>query len=403
MESSINMFQDKAQVVQAPDPGSRPIEVHWMWNCATGLSFALLVSTPSIKLFISHSILNILFLSFILVVAVVRRRFSPSRTNRLSLAIWGAFTAILMFDLLLSLDSISLVTLTRTIFFSLAVAAALLAFTPSVTRWFTMFLLTWGSFVALVQLTVGVDYDRMLGQHYLTVSLPIGIALSGTLVAVLIGKLSKFQYVFLIGLAGLHLLSLATVLSRSALVYPPMVVVFVLLISRVSPFAPANMWKRGSQVLLISLIAFPLIATIDFQQLYRLELLSNYQEEDRFTLFIQTIDHINHSPVFGHGVDASIDLMGIYSHNIFLEVALTGGMVLLLPFLALMIVYLFSVRKVVLQPILGPIAPMLTGMSLFALLQWNTSYDLLTAYIPLVLVAAIGALARAPLTGANRC
>lgn len=362
-------------------------------DCATGLSFALLVSTPSIKLFFSTPILNVLFLGLVLAALMFRRRFCPIRANRINLIIWGVFSIVLLFDLVLAIDSISTGTLIRAIYFILGVAAAFLAFTPGAARWLTFFLLVWGSIVALVQVTVGIDYDRSLGQHYLTVSLPIGIALTGAVVALLAGRIRPHHGVFLLGLCCLCLISLATLYSRSALIYPPVVVGFVLFLSMVSRRAPANIWRQGSRILFLVLISLPFTGAIEFKQLNRLEELSNFEDELRWRIFVQAFKHIKESPIYGHGVDASYALMGIYSHNIFLEVALTGGIFLLAAFLAIMLVYTVSVRSAIVRPEVGSISPMMIGMSLFSLLQWNTSFDLLTAYVPLVLVAATCALA----------
>ncbi|WP_334062895.1 O-antigen ligase family protein [Limimaricola cinnabarinus] len=292
------------------------------------------------------------------------------------------------------MNYISEVTIIRTLYLILSVTAAFLAFTPGSARWLAILLLIWGSFIAVYQVVIGIDYDRSLGQHYLTVSLPIGISLTGAMVTLLAGRIKVFQFIILLGLAGVHLISLATLFSRSALIYPPIAASLVFILSIASRRAPLNVLRQGWRILFVALISLPFTGAIEFKQLNRLTDLSNFEDELRWRIFVEAAEHIQQSPFFGHGVDASSALIGVYSHNIFLEVALTGGLILFMPFLAIMVIYTMSAKNIIARAEIDSTPLILLGMSLFALLQWNTSFDLLTSYVPLVLVAAIGSMTR---------
>src|SRR5690606_27346174 len=126
------------------------------------------------------------------------------------------------------------------------------------------------------------------------------------------------------------------------------------------------------------------IPLIEFSQLYRLErLLYRTHEEPRLEIYLNSFKYINDNLLFGLGISKTREVIGIYPHNIFLYVFLAAGIIGFILFLIIVLrwsaSFFYSLRYMVVNKERAAIG--VAGLLLF--MQWNTSFDLSTSYIPL--------------------
>ena len=72
-----------------------------------------------------------------------------------------------------------------------------------------------------------------------------------------------------------------------------------------------------------------------------------------------------------------------YPHNIFLEVLMTGGLILLIPFLLFIVCYVLSIIYILKKHLHDSALVGFAASSLMFFLQFNTSFSLESGYIPL--------------------
>lgn len=149
------------------------------WSSVLAGSGAFLViASPSLKLLHSSSSINVLGLILLLVAALVLPHRTLEQQRRLLALIWLLIGTALVSGMLrgVGLDGPSIV---RYLYLVAVVFLLILVMNRASTAWLVGFLAGWSLFLGVWQLTAGVPTDRALGQHYLTVSMPIGAALSG--------------------------------------------------------------------------------------------------------------------------------------------------------------------------------------------------------------------------------
>jgi O-antigen ligase len=249
----------------------------------------------------------------------------------------------------------------------------------------------WGLFLALWQLVWGININAELGQHYLTVSMPIGAALAISLRFLFIADDKFFHRFFFFVSFAVIILSLSTLLSRSVFVFNILILLLFLIyfmFFSASVSLKAKTYAFLSMFMIFFIVSFYIWDLIEFRQLYRImQLLEDTSEEPRYATYLRTLTYIADTPLAGHGLNSYNFLTGrLYPHNIFLEILFFGGFLLLLPFLLLVVFYIKCLNAGLKLCFKDPYIFGSIGMSIFFFLQFNTSFSLSGSYI------AIGAI-----------
>jgi O-antigen ligase len=226
--------------------------------------------------------------------------------------------------------------------------------------------------------------NRELGQHYLTVSLPIGVAMAYSLRFLFSSDAFKIRLLYLSAFVLLFY-SLSTLLSRSVYIFALFIFCFFLL-AYIFFSKNTKILKKfiiGFFVIIFSLVfIYFVLEMIEFRQAYRIvRLLEGAENEPRYETYLRALGYIIEKPIFGWGTNSSSLLFGNYPHNFSLEVLVSGGIVLFFPILFLLSLYFYKVIKLLRHDSSNPNLLGFLASSLFFFLQWNTSFDLTTSYI----------------------
>lgn len=352
-------------------------------------SIFFLLSIPSIKLIYSSSIINFIPFFILAVCFLIKKSINVTNFKKKLILYWSIFTFFIFFFFINGLYLDSLETIIKYLFLYFSVLLIIITVSYKHLVCVNLYLIIWGVFLSIWQIVSGIPTQSELGQHYLTVSLPIGVALSNSLVVLIYGqninKTKRFIYLLL---TLVTFFSLTTLLSRSAIIFPIVILllcsILILLFSKRSGF-----FKRVFYILFL-LVLFQtsytyLIESVEFRQMNRLiSTLGSPEKEYRIDrLYEPAINFIQNSPIIGYGTNSSKFLLGYYPHNIFLEVLLTGGVFLLSIFLIFIFKFIYYFFKTIIYLRENVILLGFSSSALFFLLQWNTSFDLTVSYIPL--------------------
>jgi len=247
----------------------------------------------------------------------------------------------------------------------------------------------WALVLALLWLLGLIQPSRDLGQHYLTIGLPVGMGMTLAIVNVLAVQKNGSRLVS--GLVALvSLLALSSLLGRSPLLVSAATIILVFL-QRTRGLRPVQ-----AGVAVAALAAIGWSAWVLLKVLARDALLSRFAslfltigDEPRLYYYSGSIELLSRFP-WGLGFRGIESELGSYPHNIFLDVATTGG----LPALAIFFWVAWQVTRAALRTKRSATDQMALAMSVYALLMWNVSFDLSSAYVPLtatlVFLAHIG-------------
>lgn len=250
----------------------------------------------------------------------------------------------------------------------------------------------WGTFLALVQLLVGISLSRDLGQHYLTLSLPLGCAAFYSARFLYVSEDTKSKRLFFSACFFINVAAIGTLLARSPIVFAAIFLIFLV--------AALIVWSRtalsalqiigvtaiGGLIFYILLSYSSFIDIFTFRQLSRFDFFNGgVGQESRMDLYyIPALSYIQEKPLSGWGLGSSLFLYGSYPHNIFLEVLSIGGLLLFSPFAAIILIWLGAlICAFRIRPLDGPMIAGI-GIQIYTFLQFNTSFDLLSSYILMV-------------------
>lgn len=350
------------------------------------VAFFLVVSMPSLKLLYSSEALNFAPVALYCLGFILSPRIVIDRKKAIILLSWFVFSFVfLMIDLIYGVDSSEGVF--RYLYLLLIVGFAILFSSEDIARRLPLLLMGWGWFVSFWQVAVGVVYVRALGQTYLTVALPIGVSLCISMIYLLRGNVGFYYRALLLAGALLCVLAISALRVRGILIYSGIAVFLFVVFGSILNKELGTGRKVWSLAifggLLFSFLTY-VFPKLEFTQLYRFEqLLDNPEEESRVGIYLKSLEYILDNPVFGVGASTIEREIGIYPHNILLEVLLSVGIVGGVSFFLLMFYWMKDLAVVLRH---GETMKHLIGIaaaSVVLFLQWNTSFDLATAYIPL--------------------
>lgn len=247
--------------------------------------------------------------------------------------------------------------------------------------------ITWGTILSICQINYGFDFDKFERIHYNTVAIPM----TGSLLMILgfifftknIGK-KNFDKIILWSCLLLNILSVTTLEGRGPLLFSLLVlIIFYGCQNNSFNFLKGRQIIQVSRVLLITSVLFYIgfinlqskLSDWGLERYYRL--LYHIQEEPRIKLYQAALRVIADNP-FGYGLNAAEQLIGFYPHNIFLEILISAGIIGIIPFLILLVLFIQNMRNTLKKSSYHiPFAM----MSLYLFFIWNTSFDLASSYM----------------------
>nr|WP_240701406.1 O-antigen ligase family protein [Vibrio kanaloae] len=352
-----------------------------------GLGCFVAICIPSIKLLYSSSIIN-LFPIFLIISGLFVRGRGDLTYKKDILYFWLLFVFFLLVLIIPNLKSVDGVIF-NFIYLSFLVFIALLSFDRTSVMFCSKLLLLWSVLLSFWQYFIGVNYSPSLGQTYLTVAMPIGCLLTFSLLFLLNDIKSIKKTILASFLVILSLLALSTLLSRGAVILPLLIfMVHVFFLLFFSNLKWINKFLIMFSIVFLVFVSLSYSNLIDMRQLYRIEnLMDNLSNEPRVIVYSNAIDLIKDSPLFGYGTGSAGDYFhGTYPHNIFLDVLINGGVILLIAFILILTKYLCSVYRFYrfFNRYNDFTSTVFLAYSMYLFFQWNISWGLDSSYIPLM-------------------
>lgn len=354
----------------------------------SGLGLFSLVCNPSIKLIYASEFIN--FIPLVILFFSVLGRWGKliSSIRKTLFLLWTTLAATVFASYFWGFYLNSFSDVARLVYFYLVITLVIFSVDNSSTQISAKCIVAWGLFIALWQILFRIKTNYELGQTYLTVALPLGLALSYCIFRVSGFGVTVYSRIIYFSITVVLLLALATLLSRAALIFP-LISWFIVYLAylffgrNISSFSRI----RNFSIILVLCIfsGITIFQHIELRQLDKISRLADSMEsEPRMVVYKAAILYVLEKPIVGYGIGSAEHLFGKYPHNIFLEVLTTGGILLLFIFLS-MIVLIMTLWLFLIRAKAGADAHSLAfvSCSLFLFMQWNTSFDFLTAYIPL--------------------
>ncbi|OJF94714.1 O-antigen ligase [Alkalibacterium sp. 20] len=356
---------------------------------ATSLLFSFFVSLtlnlPSVKLFYSSALLNVIAFAGIFSVGFYRTYFIENDVIALR---WNELKILFYFFLMWL--SLLFVTWIRNPFemniANLIQYGLIIGFTAGIFFFLNkedlpkifIYQIIWGLFIAALEATIRIPKSRALGQHYLTSGVPIAL----TIVMLFAYNYYKRDIktfiwsspIFFVLFSGVTSLSGRSPIILSLLV-PLLIVLFHVSTQR-------NLKKKlmSFVIVLIStaFIVYVLSQTLPPGVINRLiRVIADIESEPRLEVYFATIDTIIENP-FGVGFNYTNEFDIFYPHNIFLEIILVGGVFALIPVSLLFFALLKSFNRIFRLRLTSVIW---FGLLTFIFLTWNISFSLSSTYI----------------------
>ena len=355
-----------------------------------GLAIFVLFATPTIKLYLYTEAINVVPPLLLALSALL----NPNvRINDTRIAV--ILLALGLFIVLFAYGAYDSAALTAAEVAKYAILCLLCALIPVVAdrkalAVAVVLVALWGLLLATLKLSIGISLARDRGQTYLT----LGYALGGSsLIGLLIAATARSFAARVAGLLCLLLAAAAaaTLLGRGPILLP--IFVFLIYLAANTFFEPSA--KKIFARLLAALILLAPAAYYSWEVLSaervfkRLQMLSNLADEPRISeTYVPILAALAERP-WGYGLEASQRLIGVYPHNIFLEVWISGGFVALAVFIAIVALFVRHVGATA-----GSSAHWSTQfaffLTLYYLAMWNISFGLSSAYavLPMMLYFA---------------
>lgn len=353
------------------------------------MGVVIIINSPSLKLLYSTELINILGFIWIMTAFLYRLFVDKISVHMRLVRIIITFSVYFLFLLISALwspASIAIIDILKYLQVYLLFITVLLSFNKDDLIIYIKWQIGWSTILAILHLLGIVQTNLALGQHYLTVGLPLGLGLVG-----LIGlsweyinsDKSKRLWLHAI-LATIIASDLFSLRGRSPiLMFVLVIYLFGILLMLFNP----NRLRNLTLILIISLLIYFLFInfTSDILMSRFTELFQNVESEPRYGLYRYTIKMIMENPL-GYGLESFPYYTGSsYPHNIFLESLFYGGiqsLIFVLPIFRKMIkVAIKSVKNKKLDLIV------VSMMAVYVFLVWNISFNLTSSYVVFTIIA----------------
>ncbi|MGK0724382.1 hypothetical protein [Aerococcus urinaeequi] len=353
------------------------------------LGLIIIINSPSIKMFYSSELINIVGFFLIISSFLYRIFFENLIVHKNIIRLISSFSIFFLLLFLSALWSpivITLIDILKYLQVFILFVSILLALNKMDLSTYIKWQISWSTILAISHLFGIVKTNLTLGQHYLTVGLPLGLGLVGILGQSweLVNSKNKIR-LFLYSICALIIAGdLFSLRGRSPiLMFVLVIYLFGLLIVLLNP----NRTRNLIILLIISIVIYILFKnfTGDILMDRFTNLFKDVESEPRYALYRYTINLIKRNPL-GYGLGSFAMYTGSsYPHNIFLEVIFYGGiqsLLFVLPiFLNMIITSVIAVKEK------KQILIVISMMAIYVFLVWNISFDLTSSYVVFSIIA----------------
>jgi hypothetical protein len=365
-----------------------------IFDLLAGISLFMLVATPSMKMLIpvGGELLNVVPLFLALFVLLLRPRFPIwSAPGSYVILVFLFFFLALLISAFIPPGYMDLESLVKyMVLMSVAVMVPIVSTTASI-ELAIRFLLLWAAFVAALQISVGIDFGEKF--NYLTIGLPVAAGILIALAHLFSGAqgLHRWWSVLVLVLCVGALLSLP---GRGAIIFPVAIVMVFLSVRAIS----SRSWGKLFSYILLLLFLFVgaylvYLFVLPDGVVRRIDrMVFSFHDEPRVSgLYLPALEAIVRNP-FGYGLEGAGEVVGYYPHNIFLEVLISSGIVGLLFFLPVVLIFGLSTYFFMKNRFSTPVCLSITFLAAFHFLFWNVSHPLSSGYALFALLVIQGLL-----------
>lgn len=353
----------------------------------------LVLNIPSVKIIYSSEIINIFALVCLFGVGLLRVVFIDDykilytkRTIKFLILFLAMWIIIMILTLFNGSINLSLRNLLRYIVLISYVITVTLFTKYEDYKYIVILQSVWAGILSIMNFGGLIRLSRSLGQHYLTLGMPIGagvVCMIGLLILDRGKLIKKVHWIFILGIS---LITLGSLRGRAPLLLSIIVPIISTLIMSFSEKGIINKIK----IILPTTIALGLLGYFTYQNLSKVWIerfmdLFLFQESSRYYIYKTSIELFKNNPL-GKGL-ISFDKYGFpYPHNIFLEIAITGGIIAFTIFIIISFIFGANIISKIKSKSYGTIV---ASLSLFFFLTWNISFNLSSSYIPFVGIALV--------------
>ena len=326
-------------------------------NSIVSTLFGLIIISPSLKLLINTPIINLAFALILIFLTAVH-----VKTCRLNRDYTIILLSMIAYTMVIYIANLSTYSLHRIFNWFVYVFAAII-FRKNIDHSILVNIIKYNGLILSVLTLLGVQIISKNYGSYLTLSLPIGMAMIGFLLSGI--KAKRYRLIFMnFFFWTICISAVATLLSRSVIIFTVIVTVLMLL--------DKLKFYKSIIVLFLSVLIVVNNWTLieqNLAQFERLRMLFVHGDKARLDLSQDSWEFLRSGwGLIGSG-GSYIERIGYYPHNVLLESLLIGG------------IPLFSLFVMLLALLLRKSRESLYYIGCFGFLQWFSSFEFWTTYI----------------------
>ena len=352
-----------------------------------------ILNMPSIKIFKSSELINIAllagiwFFGVLKVIKIENSRVSISKSQLNFLLIFVCMWMVMFcITLFMAPSEIALEDIIQFMAVILIVIGIVLFTRKEELKNVITLQILWSTFLAFMNLTGKIVLKKELGQHYLTLGMPIGIGIVCGLGLILYTDLKKQRKILLLICLLICVFSITKLKGRGPLILSILIPLITMILSLLFEKNIMYKIKKGFKFFIVFVLFFLIMLNnISSEWISRFERLNNIEDERRYYVYKKSIDIILNNP-FGIGLQGGIDYGIQYPHNILLEVGMYGGIISIIILLLLLLMVARQGIKLIKEK---SIATIVFSIFLFYFSTWNISYNLSSSYIPFTSMAIL--------------
>lgn len=304
-----------------------------------GISLFFILNGPSIKNFVPTEAFNVLPLLMLLLYILILKKvkYKLEHNNKMYiLLVYIFFMYLFFYGLFNSMESFNIKFFTKYLVIATTMILSALLITKKSIEYFIYLSLFWALFMAFAVVSKKISLSNI---NYLQIGHPIAVGVIISSIALL--KKKQYMYLKMINILLLFYFfsALSSLYGRSPLLFP-LVVLFMLFILYLYIKNKLIFISVMAIIWISAIVVYQWILTILPKHIVDriLKMSESSGEEPRFQLWERSFEFIVQNPM-GYGLESSWHLVGYTPHNFMLEVLLSSGVIGLLPFLALLILW----------------------------------------------------------------
>lgn len=346
----------------------------------------VMINAPSLKLIYSSELINafgMILLAIGFLYRIIFEKIFLNKKNLLLILCMTIFFLLLLISTLWSPVQFTLVSFLQYVSSYLSFIFLFIGFRTIDVKKYIYLQLFWSIILSGASLLGFIQTNSALGQHYLTIGLPLGLGLVGIFGIIMrdVNERSKSRITSKAFIAAILFLGLITLNGRSPII---MSVLVIYLSWMILIYFEKNKSKNILMILIISMLLIYLTANFAGEELLdrfnRLSSLNTNPNEEPRTLIYNSAFRLIKRNFFGYGLQSFQYYTGyLYPHNIFLEIAFESGLQAIISFVPIVLTMLIKYINFLKNKNFLFIS--ISMMSWYVLLIWNISYSLSNAYV----------------------